>query len=391
MRISQLRTPCFLIDRPALVRNAGRMQETARRLGVRLRPHVKTHKCVEAARMQTAGGFHGITVSTLAEAEHFKSHGFDDITYAFPISRDKLDEAASISQGIRLSLLVDHPDQVDALERWGQSGGAKWRVLLEIDCGYGRSGVEPRGGKALDLARRISASPGLHFEGILTHAGHSYDARSERESSEIARQEAESVSSVAQELERTQIPCPSVSIGSTPSMSHAPRKTGRVTEIRPGNYLLFDKFQADIGSCRLQDCAAAVLTTIVSHYPERGEMLIDAGALALSKDRGARQDAAAIQLGGGEYVFGAVPEDDALQVARLSQEHGMIKVAESQAFDRHPIGSKIEIIPNHACLAAAGYSEYHIVENGRVVDRWHPAKGWRLPASDAESAAQARG
>jgi len=169
-------------------------------------------------------------------------------------------------------------------------------------------------------------------------------------------------------LQQNATACDTVSVGSTPTAMHAPDWRG-VTEIRPGNYVFFDKFQADIGSCRPRQAAATVLATVAAHYPAHNQMLIDAGALALSKDLGADHLDR-------EIVFGAVVNQPDLKIFSLSQEHGLITADAPIAFENFPVGSLLQIIPNHSCLTAALFPKYHVVEDGQVVDEWTPLRGW---------------
>jgi D-serine deaminase-like pyridoxal phosphate-dependent protein len=208
----------------------------------------------------------------------------------------------------------------------------------------------------------------MEFKGILTHAGHSYHSRNPAEIAGVARQERDVMAQFADRLRENGIACETVSVGSTPTAMHAPDWQG-VDEIRPGNYVFFDKFQADIGSCRPEEIAATVLTTVVAHYPDHNQMLIDAGALALSKDLGADHLA-------NEIVFGAVLNRPYLRIFSISQEHGLITGNDPIAFKKFPVGSLLQIIPNHSCLTAALFPEYHVVENDQIVDKWLPMRGW---------------
>ena len=348
-----------------LRRNAEGMQRRARDLGVRLRPHVKTHKCVEAARIQTAGGFEGITVSTLAEARAFAAGGFRDITYAFPFPIDAWDEAVAIANRVdRLVLLVDQLETIRVLDERARRDGVRVPVLLEFDCGDRRSGVDPTGDEGLALARRLAESDGLEFEGILTHAGHSYAAHDAAEALAVAREERGAATAFAARLRGEGIETQTVSVGSTPTAVHADHLDG-VTEIRPGNYLLFDAFQAAIGSCRPEDVALTVRASVVGRYPARDEAIVNAGALALSKDAGATHVDP-------ECGFGRIAGTD-LRVASISQEHGIVRGPGAGSLE---VGAPVSILPNHACLAAAQYETFHVIEDGELVAEWRPARGW---------------
>ncbi|HSR70023.1 MAG TPA: alanine racemase [Acidobacteriota bacterium] len=368
--LKDLRTPALIVDLERVEANAARMQENARRMGARLRPHVKTHKTLEAARIQTRDGFQGITVSTLAEAEFFKAGGFDDITYAFPITAAKLPAVAEIQDGIDFHIVVDHPAQIRAVEHYAERHRMRFSVLLEIDCGYGRSGVPWHTSRPLRLARRLDDSRHTAFQGLITHAGQSYAAPNPPKITKIARKEQENLGKLLQRLQEVDIDCPTVSVGSTPTCSLFVEELEAANEIRPGNYIFYDRTQADLQSCRPEDCAVSVLSTVVSHYPGRNEMLIDAGALALSKDRGLVRDARQ------EIVYGVGLDHPHLRVESISQEHGIVGSKNNIDFHQFPIGTRLRIIPNHSCLTAAGFPEYHVFDTQGFKEVWKPVRGW---------------
>jgi len=368
-KIEKLKTPAFLVDLPKLKSNLRNMQERARKHGVRLRPHVKTHKTAEIARLQTPDEACGITVSTLAEANFYQKTGFDDITYAFPISPNKLAEAAELTGRMKqFHILLDQLATATAFEAYGRANNICFSVFLKVDCGYHRAGVDPCAPESVHLAEQMQASKHIRFRGILTHAGHSYHCRNRREIVGVAQQEREVMVEFAARLKQNGIVCEDISVGSTPTAMHAPGWQG-ISEIRPGNYAFFDRFQADIGSCNLEEAAATVLTTVVAHYPQHNQILIDAGALALSKDPGA------VHLDE-EIVYGAVPGNPLLKIFSISQEHGLITSQAPIAFNKFPVGSLLQIIPNHSCLTAALFDRYHVVDGNRVIDEWRPMRGW---------------
>jgi D-serine deaminase-like pyridoxal phosphate-dependent protein len=361
-----LKTPCLLLDLTRVERNAKRMTDIAHRNNVRLRPHIKTHKCIEVARIQTAGHNGAVTVSTLAEARAFAKHGFKDITYAVPIERGKFDDAIEIlNGGVKLNLLTDDADTVKALD----TTGAKFDVFLKIDCGTHRVGVEPNDERALTIPRLISESSNLTFAGILTHAGHSYDVDSRDAILKVAHHERDLMVALSGMLRADGIKVPTVSVGSTPTMSLIDDLTG-VDEIRPGNYIFFDNFQATLGSCSFEDTALTVLAAVI--HKGNGRLVIDAGAIALSKDRGP----VGIDPGCG---YGRVLDIDGnetgMRVTGLSQEHGEI-AAVGDTFERFKVGDRVRVLANHSCLTAAQHSHYNVIENGDIVDRWEIHRGW---------------
>jgi len=251
MDLHALPTPALVLEAARLRSNAARMSERARALGVRLRPHVKTHKSVEIARIQTSGHDGAITVSTLAEAAAFAAHGFGDITYAVPIEPGKFAAALDlVASGLRLNVLTDDGDVAEGLAAAARARGLRVGVFVKVDCGYHRSGVDPLGAAALDIPRRIAGASGLRFAGLLTHAGHAYHAATRDERLAIARQERDVMVRLAARLRDGGVEVPVVSIGSTPTATCIDALDG-VDEIRPGNYVLFDAFQATLGTCAL--------------------------------------------------------------------------------------------------------------------------------------------
>jgi len=337
------------------------MRRKALDSGVVLRAHVKTHKTIEIARMQHGGSTGPITVSTLAEGEFFADAGFDDITYAVPFAPGKLERAAALARRIRrFNLLLDDAATLRALEEFG----TPFEVFLEVDCGDHRSGVDPDDPRSAALAAEIARSPVVRFAGLLTHAGHSYHARGAEQIRAIAAEEG---ACVTRFRERAGIPALVRSIGSTPTASLVERFRD-TDEVRPGNYVFFDAFQAAIGSCSRDDCAATVLATVIGSYPDRGSAIIDAGALALSKDLGPDHIDP-------HFGYGVVCDLDLrplpVRLAALSQEHGRIETREPLE-----LGRRLRIIPNHSCLTAAMFDLYHVLDGGRVVAEWQPVRGW---------------
>jgi D-serine deaminase-like pyridoxal phosphate-dependent protein len=372
MKTKDLSTPGALIDLDRLEHNATRMAEHTHQLGVRLRPHVKTHKCVEAARIQIRDHFGGITVSTLAEARGFAQAGFRDITYAVPIAPQKLTIALEIGLRIdRLAILIDHMETITAIEEIARAHTAVFPVWLKIDSGLHRAGVDPESELAIALATRLQNSPHVEFRGVLTHAGQSYDATNRDEVLATAQDECSVSRSFVRCLEKAEIHVPEVSIGSTPTISAA-RNLDGISEVRPGNYAFFDVFQSAIGSCSLNDVAFSVLATVVSVHPEEQRAVIDAGALALSKDPGPIHIDP--DCGFGRIV--AVEDQHplpGLSITSVSQEHGEIAGPGTAAL--RP-GTHLRILPNHSCLAAACFGNYQVIRGTEVVDEWRPLRGW---------------
>jgi D-serine deaminase-like pyridoxal phosphate-dependent protein len=357
-----LPTPAFLVDRSIVERNCARMRRKAQESGVAFRPHAKTHKTVEIARMQHGGAAGPITVSTMAEAEFFADAGFGDITYAVPIAPAKLPRAAALARRIeRLNILLDSFEALRAVEE----SGSVFDAFLKVDCGYHRAGVDPNDPDSVRLAMAMASSPAIHFQGLLTHAGHSYHAHDVEEIRRVAAEETAALTRFRALLDG--LGEVTRSVGSTPTASVVDRFAD-CDEVRPGNYVFFDAFQATIGSCRFEDVAVSVLATVIGSYPERREAVIDAGALALSKDTG--PDHIDPRFGYGVVCDLDLRPLDAKLVA-LSQEHGKLATGEPLA-----VGTRVRVVPNHSCLTAAMYDRYHVVEGARVVGEWRPVRGW---------------
>ena len=366
--MEQLKTPGLILDIERVRRNARTMSARADRLGVRLRPHIKTHKCIEAARIQSAGRDGAITVSTLAEARVFAANGTTDITYAVPIEPGKFEAAIGLLRtGVTLNLLTDDADTARSLDGAAGRAGVKFNVFVKIDCGTHRVGVEPHSAAAIDIPRLITDAANLHFAGILTHAGHSYDAGTVDEIRAVARHERDCMVELAGRLRADSIAVPTVSVGSTPTMSLVDDLTG-IDEIRPGNYIFYDNFQATLGSCSFEDTALTVLAAVI--HVSDGKLVIDAGGIAMSKDRGPFGLDPSCGYG---RVLDLDGSDTGMRLTSLSQEHGVIENNENLSFK---VGDRLRILANHSCMTAAQHTHYNVLENGEIVDSWKIHTGW---------------
>jgi D-serine deaminase-like pyridoxal phosphate-dependent protein len=360
MHLANLPTPALVLDLDRVERNLAGMAARCRDLGVALRPHLKTHKCVELAERQRALGAAGVTVSTLAEAAIFADHGFDDITWAFPVILNRLPEARALAERVTLRLFVDGPEALDALEQ----EGFPFHVWLKIDCGYHRAGLDPASPATLDVARRLAQSPHLRFDGIATHSGHAYHAEGRRRIAEVAESERRVVADLRERL-ATEGMAVAGSVGSTPAMSCVERLDG-ATEARPGNYVFYDAMQVGLQVCSAADCGVTVLASVVSSQPGAAHCVVDAGALALSKDVGHPGPVSAMGWIFDDYAAGTLRSD--ARLTSLSQEHGVLSA-------RLPVGARVRILPNHSCLTVACFDEYHVVQGDRLVDRWRIWRG----------------
>jgi D-serine deaminase-like pyridoxal phosphate-dependent protein len=374
--LTEAKTPAIVLDRAKLKTNCDRMQRRCRALGVRLRPHMKTLKSIDAARyaLETADG--GIAVATLNEAEYFARRGLSDIQCAVCISPDSLPRALDIlGRAPRFSFFVDSLQVAQRVVAFARSCSARLRVWLEIDSGEHRTGVDPDNPAMLEIARLLN-DRAVKFEGVATHAGHSYRASGPEQLRDVAERERVTVRMAADTLRSEGIPVEGVSAGSTPTAMHLSSAEG-MTELRAGVYMAGDLFQVAMGSLQLEDVAVTVLATVISHNRSRNQIVIDAGGLALSKDR------STATAPGPDMGYGLVldvlgrPIASGLIINDVHQEHGEIRSSSSLALDHLPIGSKVRIAPNHVCMTAAMYGHYLVVDgSASIVDIWERTNGW---------------
>ncbi len=374
--IDDLPTPALILDRAILGRNLKRMSERLRSAGVMLRPHLKTAKSVQIGRMAVEGHDGRITVSTLAEARYFAEGGFTDILYGVGVVPAKLATVTELRrQGIKLRVVTDNLAVASAIVD-AAKGGDTFSVFIEIDSGAGRAGLPyPELPGLLDIARVLHAPPGVELAGVMTHAGHSYHESTPDGIARVAEQERQAIVGAAEKLRAAGIPCPIVSAGSTPTATHS-RNFAGITEMRPGVYCFNDLDQEFIGSCGAGDLALSVLASVIGHYPHRNQMLIDAGALALSKDVSAQEFQPKVG-----YGTIADPPGKNMAVVECSQEHGFVACDDPIPYGNLPVGSRVRVLPNHACITAAAYDRYYVVDSDfdggkSVVDIYDRINGW---------------
>ncbi|MCA8277491.1 DSD1 family PLP-dependent enzyme [Burkholderia sp. AU30280] len=376
MDLQTLNTPAALIDVGRMRRNIGRMQAHLDALGVRFRPHVKTTKCAHVVDAQLAAGAQGITVSTLKEAEQFFAHGIRDIVYAVGMVPAKLGQALALRrQGCDLMLVADSLPAAHAIAEFGRAHGERFDVWIEIDVDGHRSGIPPDADLLIDVGRAL-VDGGMVLGGVLAHAGSSYEYDTPEALAAIAEQERSRTVLAAERLRAAGLPCPVVSIGSTPTALAAKHLEG-VTEVRAGVYVMFDLVMHNIGVCGLSDIALSVLTTVIGHQEEKGWAIVDAGWMAMSRDRGTQRQARDFGYGQVCTEHGDVLGDYVMSAA--NQEHGIVSCAGSPDADiaqRFPIGTRLRILPNHACATGAQHPEYQAIGNDGGAQTWPRFYGW---------------
>jgi D-serine deaminase-like pyridoxal phosphate-dependent protein len=375
--VGALATPTLLLDKDRLDRNLARLSSRMAARAVVLRPHMKTAKSIEVARRAYLSGPGPITVSTLAEAEYFARHGFRDMTYAVGVAPHTAERAMRLRKtGVDLKVLLDSPEQATMMGEAGRATAVTPSAFIEIDCDGHRGGLTATDPKLITIATAL-AEAGVKLAGILTHAGESYSLCTSDALVAAAENERAVAVAAAETLRAAGHECPVVSVGSTPTAHFAEDLTG-VTEMRAGVYMFFDLVMHGVGVCTTDDIAISVLATVIGTKPEKGWILVDAGWMALSRDRGTA--AQRIDQGYGLVcdLSGKLYPD--LTVAQVSQEHGILAIRSGSAatLPDLPIGTKVRILPNHACATASQHELYNVISAGSdaIEAQWPRMRGW---------------
>jgi len=358
MNIKEISTPALTIDLDVLERNLDRMANYCRDHGLKLRPHTKTHKTPEVARMQMDRGAVGLTVAKVGEAQVMAASNPDEILVAYPIwGTEKLRRIAEMARERSILLSLDNEATAEGLSRAAGAAGATVGVLVEFDAGMHRCGLPP-GPECLELARKIEKMPGLKFRGLMAFPGNIWGTERDREKE--VTQVAERFEKALEPFRRAGMQVEIVSGGSTPSAFMSHRVPG-LTEIRPGTYAYNDLNTFYQGVCGLEDCAARVVTTIVSTAVP-GRAMIDAGSKTLSSD----------PLGSGPAKgHGYVVEAPDAALIKLNEEHGHLDV--SRSLHKFRVGDVVTVIPNHVCACVNMHDEVFIHRNGQVKGSWKVA------------------
>ena len=374
--LANLPTPALILDESRMLRNVQRLRDRLGPLGVSIRPHLKTIKSVDGARRILEDGHGPATVSTLKEAEVFAAAGVTDILYAVGIAPDKLDRVCAIrAGGCSLSVTLDTAEQAEAVVRAAKAAGMTIPALIEIDCDNHRAGLNPQSPEIPRIGRILAA--GSCLGGVMTHAGESYKAVGADALAQCAEVERAAVVQAAGALAAAGLACPVVSVGATPT-AHFARDFSGVTEVRAGVYVLFDLVMAGTGTCTLDDIALSVLTTVIGHQDEQGWIMIDAGWMALSRDRGTATQAVDQGYGLVCDVEGRLL--DGLFVLSVNQEHGIVALRAGAAarLPHLPLGTRLRILPNDACATGSQHDGYHVMQadqpNGLAY--WPRFRGW---------------
>jgi D-serine deaminase-like pyridoxal phosphate-dependent protein len=357
----ELQTPLVIIDAPALTRNITRMAEAAAAGGKVLRPHGKTHKSGWVARQQIAAGAVGLTCAKPGEAEVFAAAGVDDLRIAYPLSPTYATRILSLMDGTRMSIIVDDLGVAEAWSDVMMAAGRRLEVLVKIDVGTHRCGVDPRERDAVAFIEGVTRLPGVDLRGVLSHAGHAYAGSSADEIARVARDEAALMAELVAGCRDRGIAIEEVSVGSTPTALVSATLDG-ITELRPGNYVFHDRTQVGLGVVDWTGCALRVQASVVS-FPARDRLVLDSGSKVLSSDQA--------RGFGATPGFGVVLRDDGsadegLVIERLSEEHAVVRVTGETGLR---IGDRVTVIPNHACVVANLANNYVVAEGEEVLEK----------------------
>ncbi len=370
MRLTEIPTPAVLVDAAKLKRNLERMQAAAKANGKRLRPHAKTHKSPEIARMQLAQGAVGICCAKLGEAEVFAESGITDIRLPYPLNPVNADRVFALADRIALSFIVDDPGVAKAWSDLAKTRGRELDVLIKVDTGFHRCGIDPDDSNAAGIVNAVASLPGIRFRGLLSHAGHGYSATSDEHAAAIAAEEARTLRDLGA---ASGVTCAEISVGATPTARHSVRETG-VTELRPGNYAFFDRTQVGLGAAAWDDCALTVLARVVSR-PARDRVILDSGSKTLTND-GARGFSPAPGHGVVLRALESAEPDPSLLIERLSEEHATVRASSGDS--SLATGALVRVIPNHSCVVSNLVDYVWLVDGMHVVSRLPVAARGRI-------------
>ena len=371
MLLFDVPTPQVVIDRDRLLKNISRVQDLANTAGVALRPHTKTHKSPVIARWQLDRGAIGICCAKVGEAEVMAAAGIDNIRLAYPTNPSTSPRVLDLMERASVSIVVDHAAVTQAWSDAMRRADRSLDVLVKVDVGFHRCGIDAEVPAALDFIRSVASMPGLRLRGLLSHAGQGYQASSAHELSVIAQREVEILTTLRDRVARAGIALEEISVGATPTLRYSVLQPG-ITELRPGNYVYFDRTQLSLGAASLGDCALTVLATVVSK-PTTDRLILDCGSKTLTTD-----PARGFGLTPG-YGVVMTPDgnaiDETLVIERLSEEHATVRVAGRTALEP---GDRVRVLPNHACVVANMVDDALLVDGERVIDKLPVAARGRI-------------
>lgn len=355
MTVDKIETPAAIVDLAVLEHNISDMQTAMDACGLKMRPHIKTHKIPEIARMQVAAGAVGITCAKVGEVEVMCGSGLDDVFIAYPVvGVQKYRRLESLMDRCSIRVGVDSVDAASLMSGYFGARGSTIDVMVEVDTGHCRTGVLP-GAPALDLARSISRMKGLRLAGIFTHEGHAHSVRDHDLAAAAARDAARRMVETAELLRSDGIGVTEVSIGATPTMKEAATVAG-VTEARPGSYIYNDAGAVSLGIVPESRCALRVIATVMS-CPAEDRAVLDCGSKVFSSDRHPWVEGLGIVVG-----------VEGVRLDWMNEEHGVLKLDRPSRPLR--VGDRVEVIPVHACVVSNLWDEIVAVRDGSIEAAW---------------------
>lgn len=371
----QPETPYLLIDENRYQNNIDRLYAHVEGLGSQVRPHLKTLRSTEAARYLLKTDDSPATVSTLAEAEGFADAGYTNILYAVGIAPHKLERVARlIKRGVNLHILLDTDEQALAVTEYALQHDVIFSVFIEIDCDGHRGGLPPDSDALRALAEKVHGH-GAVLTGLMAHAGESYNCRTDDAIRQAAKNECDAIRLAGHHVRSIGIPCPVLSVGATPT-AHFSTELEGISEVRAGVFTTFDLVMKNVGVCSIDDIAISVVTTVTGHNRDKNWIFIDAGWMAMSRDRGTASQRE-------DYGYGLVCDMGGQPLGRIcisitNQEHGIIALPADSSLttDDFPIGSRLRILPNHACATASMHLDYQVLAKNGEQQTWHRISGW---------------
>ncbi|MCR8725736.1 alanine racemase [Frigidibacter sp. ROC022] len=375
--LTSRQTPFLALDLVQMKANVAALRARLDGLGVPLRPHLKTVKCIEAARHILAAPEGPATVSTLQEAEAFAGAGLRDMIYTVGIAPGKLDRVIALRRaGVDIAVILDSLAQAQAVAGASRRAGLEIPALIEIDSDGARAGIRADNPLLTEIGG-ILHRDGAELRGVLTHAGASYACFTPEAHRAMAETERRSAVTAAEHLRTAGLPCPVVSVGSSPT-AHTATDLSGVTEVRAGVFTLFDLMMVGLGICDIEDIAASVIATVIGHQPDRDWIVTDAGYMALSRDDGTASHPV-------HNGFGLVCDLDGrpypdLIVRSTNQEHGILTLRPGSpaTLPALELGARVRILPIHACATVAMHPNFAVLEPGtdRIAEYWPIMRGW---------------
>ena len=374
--LKELFTPCLVIDKSKLSKNIQRIKSLVSKRKINFRPHLKTVKCKEITKTFIDEFGSSAMVSTIEEIEQLKECGINDFLYSVAIVPNKLNRIAkSLSKNCEITVSVDHISMAQELVNFYKNTGSKISAVIELDFDGHRSGIRPKAKQQLCEIGKCLSDAGL-FRGVMSHAGESYSLSNNKELIKCAKNEADQTLLAVSILKEASIDCELVTIGSTPTVL-SDYQNNEITELRAGVFAFFDLVQAGVGICRVEEIALSVLTSVISINKEIDAIIVDAGWMALSRDRGTSSQK--FDYGYGQVCFENGELIDDVIVTNVQQEHGIIQVRKGSNAKLPDIktGEVLRILPNHACATAAAHSSYNVINNkNEVTEVWDRFNGW---------------